>query len=399
MYLIAGWMQGEALSGGDRIFIELAKRWQLKIKVKLFLSEEGVTICNRHGLENFEIHTWASKKYSQLGYLRDYLYRTWVGLSACRHLKPSASDIVFSSSDFAPDALPAFLVKLRNPQVVWIAGFFLFAPKPWQKDSPYKGKQWLTGMFYWLSQRPVYYLIKKYADIVFVTSDPDISKFITSKRGKDKVVVIRGGVDTRPSEEYLSSGKCIPLEERKYDACFVGRFHYQKGILELIDIWSLVCKYKPDAKLGIIGVGPLEKEVQDKIKKLGLISKIDLLGFRIGAAKYDVFMDSKIVVHPATYDSGGMAAAEAMAWGLPSVGFDLEALKTYYPKGMLKTKCFDHKEFSKNILELLENSDRYKEISQEAHSLIREKWEWDSQAQAIYGAAIAESEGKNHLTS
>jgi len=31
-----------------------------------------------------------------------------------------------------------------------------------------------------------------------------------------------------------------------------------------------------------------------------------------------------------------MAAMEAMAWSLPGVCFDLEALKTYYPKGMVK---------------------------------------------------------------
>ena len=43
-----------------------------------------------------------------------------------------------------------------------------------------------------------------------------------------------------------------------------------------------------------------------------------------------------MVVHPAIFDSGGMAAAEAMAWGLPGVSFDLPALKTYYPQGMIK---------------------------------------------------------------
>jgi glycosyltransferase involved in cell wall biosynthesis len=392
LYLIADWMQGDALSGGDRIFIELAKRWQQKIQVKLFLSEEGVAICNRHGLGNLEMHIWASKKYSQLGYLRDYLYRTWIGICKCRYLKPNAADIIFSSSDFAPDVLPAFLVKLKNPEVNWIAGFFLFAPAPWQKDSPYKGRQWWTGLFYWLSQRPIYYLVKNYADTIFVTSDPDVSKFITNKRDKDKIVVIRGGVDTEPSEKYLNSGKSIPLESRKYDACFVGRFHYQKGVLELIDIWSLVCKQKPDAKLGIIGTGPLESEIRAKIEKLGLKTNIDLLGFRIGPSKHEVFMNSKTVVHPATYDSGGMAAAEAMAWGLPGVGFDLEALRTYYPKGMLKTKCFNHEEFAKNILELLTNANSYRNISQEAHSLILKDWEWDRQAQMIFNRAIKNAE-------
>ena len=103
-------------------------------------------------------------------------------------------------------------------------------------------------------------------------------------------------------------------------------------------------------------------------------------------------MNSKVIVHPATYDSGGMAAAEAMAWGLPGVGFDLEALRTYYPKGMLKTKCFNLKEFARNILELLVNAGSYSKISQEAYSLVLENWEWDRQAQVIFNKAINKTE-------
>ncbi len=88
---------------------------------------------------------------------------------------------------------------------------------------------------------------------------PDVEKFITKRRNRDKIVVIYGGVDIGHSEEYLASGNGIPIEKRKYDACFVGRFHPQKGVLELIDIWKMVCKDNSYAKLAMIGIGPLEK--------------------------------------------------------------------------------------------------------------------------------------------
>ena len=168
--------------------------------------------------------------------------------------------------------------------------------------------------------------------MVFVTSEPDVEKFVTKKRSRDKITVIRGGVDIKPSMEYLNSGNVIAKEKRKYDACFVGRFHPQKGVLELIDIWKLVCDKKPRAKLAMIGIGALENAVKNRIAELGLNDNIYLLGFKDGEEKYEIFKQSKIVVHPATYDSGGMAAAEGMAWGLPGVSFEVISYeKLVYP--------------------------------------------------------------------
>ena len=384
LLILANWMQGSALSGGDKIFIELVKKWRDKLDITLFLSAEGAKICERQGLGGVKYEIGASDKFSQRGYLRDYFYRTWnsIKYSKCKNL--SSGDIIYSSSDFGPDSIPAFIIKLRNPGVLWIAGFFLFSPTPWQRNSPYKGKKWFIGLFYWISQLPIYYLINRFADIVFVTSEPDIPKFINFKRGKENIIVVRGGVDTNPSNKYLNSNNVVPLSNRKYDACFIGRLHYQKGVLELPKIWKLVCNKIPKAQLAIIGTGPLESEIKDEIKRQSLSQNIDILGFKVGEDKCEVFKQSKIVLHPATYDSGGMAAAEAMAWGLPGVGFDLESLKTYYPKGMLKTKCFDNNEFAENIEEMLTNPVTYKKLKDEALDLINTEWEWTARSKIIF---------------
>lgn len=370
------------MSGGEKIAMEVFGRRMKNCNVFLFSSNLGLYIWNKYGVNGVNIIELMKCKDNSN--VLDYFRRALFGALKLggKILNQNCQNIVYSASDFWPDSVPAFVMKLRNKGTKWIAGFYLFAPKPWQKDSPYKGKRWLIGLFYWLTQLPIYWLIKRYADMVFVTSEPDVEKFITKKRGKDKIVVIRGGVDIRPSEEYLNSGDVIPVEKRKYDACFVGRFHPQKGVLELIDIWKLVCERRSGAKLAIIGIGPLEADVKEKIKRLDLGNCIDLLGFRDGEEKYEIFKQSKIVVHSATYDSGGMAACEAMAWGLPGVSFDLEALKTYYPKGMIKTPCYDLKAFAENILSLLEDHELYRKMSQEAIEWARE-WDWDKRAEEI----------------
>lgn len=385
--IIVNWnfFDSKGMSGGDRIFIEFSRRWvEFGWQINIFTNESGFKMCKAYNLGGVRFFIWSSERFNRLGIYLAGIIRILISIKEALKVKFSSDyrNFVYSSSDFLPDAIPAFLMKLKNSKVKWIAAFFLFAPKPWQKDSPYKGKALFKGLVYWLFQFPSYWLIKKYADIVFVTSEPDVKRFITKKRGKEKIVVIRGGVDIRPSEEYFRSGKVISPKKRKYDACFIGRFHPQKGVFGIIDIWKFVCQKNPRAKLVMIGEGPLEKEVKRKIKKMGLGKNIKLVGFKDGKEKYEIFKQSKIVVHPAIYDSGGMAACEAMAWGLPGVSFDLEALRTYYPKGMIKTPCYDLEKFAENIVSLLSDEDLYQRISEEAVNWAR-KWDWGKKAKVI----------------
>jgi glycosyltransferase involved in cell wall biosynthesis len=209
---------------------------------------------------------------------------------------------------------------------------------------------------------------------VWVTNDLDRAIFIDNRRLlPDRVIAVRGGVDTK-------TPLLIPEPHKKeFLAVFVGRFHPQKGVTELIDIWKFVCERQKNARLAMIGVGELEGEVNMKIKQHGLGKNVVLFGFKDGIAKLKIFKDSLVVVHPAIYDNGGMAACEAMACGLPGVSFDLLPLRSYYPKGMIKTPCFDLQKFALNILRLYDEHDLYSRTRSEAMELAKE-WDWDSRA-------------------
>jgi len=149
-------------------------------------------------------------------------------------------------------------------------------------------------------------------------------------------------------------------------------------VLLLLDVWKEVVRKRPGALLAVIGNGKLEREMREKIARLGLAPRIEMLGFLNGEPKYEVFKQSKIVLHPATYDSGGMAAAEAMAWGLPGVSFDLESLRTYYPKGMIKVaEVGEVTGFAREVLSLLADEARYRALQEDALTLIRETWKWE----------------------
>ena len=248
----------------------------------------------------------------------------------------------------------------------------MFSPNPFQGGFGVPSKHKipsLRDLGFYFNEKMSYPLIKKYADLVSETNDLDRNRCIQEGFSPSRVIVIQGGVDTKLS-------MAVPEPPRKeFDAVFIGRLHPQKGLLELIDIWKIVSGKKEDAKLAIIGNGPLENEIKEKIRKCGLESNVVLFGFKDGFEKVKIFKNSRIVVHPAVYDSGGMAACEAMSCGLPGVSFNLPALKTYYPKGMLKTPCFDFAAFADTILKLIEDQTFYQNVAEDALCLAR-SWDW-----------------------
>lgn len=377
---------GSGLSGGDRIFLNFLKYWQDKADITIFASQETLLLLKRYQIKKIKIIITdqkinSSNDLSLVSLFAHLTRRTTLGLYLIiKHRRlVTQFDFIYSVSDFYPDFFPAFLAKMINPKAKWIAGYYLFAASPFAKDFPYQGLLFFKGLFYWLMQRPSYFIARHFADIVFVTSKPDQSKF------KQATYIIQGGVDLKPSTLYFNSQKTT---KKIYDSVFIGRLHSQKGVLELIDIWKLVVNKMPKAKLALIGNGQLEKEVRTKIRRYKLQKNIDMLGFLEGEKKYQIFKKSKIVLHPATYDSGGMAAAEAMAWGLPGVSFDLESLQSYYPQGMLKSSCFDLKSFVENIMLLLTNENEYLKNSKLARQLIVDNWDWSKKSTDLFKQII-----------
>lgn len=377
---------GRGLSGGDRIFIELARRWARKFPVNIYLWKDGLEMCKRQNLDAQNLSFKISKVPSlfQTSLVASYLYLVFEGITLGLTLKleNNRSTVLYSSSDLWMDLLPAFLVKLRFNKVKWIGTWYQTAPKPWLGFSEGKRESRYTfsALVYWLSQLLAKPILKNFADAVIVNNEAERSQFSDLNK-RSRVAVILGGVDTTSIKDWR---KKHPKPRKKFDAVFQGRFHPQKGVVELIEIWNKVVKENPKLKLAMIGDGPLMEDVKREIRKYSLEGNIRLFGYVFdGDKKYRIFESSKLVVHPAFYDSGGMASAEAMAFELPCVGFDLKAYKSYYPKGMVKVPIGDKDAFSKQILWFFENDKDRIRVGKQAYEMIKESWSWDSRASYI----------------
>ncbi len=376
-------VEPNGVSGGETILIELFKRISKRFsKVIIFTWKAGADLYRIYGLNNVEykvsnVHLFRN---FYLSFLIRIVYSSWLGLTL--KLNNPSKNFLFFSSDFWPDAFCVILLKLRYPSAKFVSNFYLAAPNPFRGFKEKGGLSFpsLNGFAFWLMQKPIYWFTKKYADLIFVTSEPDVDRF-PSQRKRGRVMVVKGGVNFEEIKKFNLENK---NEKKSYDGVFMGRFHPQKGVLELVSIWKDVVKNKPNARLIMIGDGPLMNKVTQKIKQFRLGKNIILKGLILSPKeKYKIFKQSRIIIHPAVYDSGGMSAAEGMAFGLPAVSFDLLALKSYYPKGMIKIPQGELKKFAETILKLLADKYLYDKTGKEALDLIESEWDWDKKAETV----------------
>jgi glycosyltransferase involved in cell wall biosynthesis len=104
-------------------------------------------------------------------------------------------------------------------------------------------------------------------------------------------------------------------------AVFLGRLAPEKGLETLIDAWPSVRAVHPEARLILIGEGPLRSALEDRARALGLTrgpeESVELPGPTLDATA--ALRDADLFVLPSREEGMSMALLEAMALGMPLV--------------------------------------------------------------------------------
>jgi glycosyltransferase involved in cell wall biosynthesis len=276
--------------------------------------------------------------------------------------------------DFMPDVIPALFYKLFNRTHHWIAVIYLLAPNPFKKETPLNAR----SIFCFWSQNISLLLMKYFADQICVLNKSDKEKLASEhKVTSSKIIITRPGV-TVPN---------LSQQQKKYDACFVGRFHKQKGISDLLEIWKYVCKQSSDAKLALIGSG--EKEwfdfIENYIKTHKLHNNIDALGFKDGKEKFQIMKSSKVFLFPSNYESFGIAGLEALAIGLPVVAYDIPVFKEMFHDIFSLIPFKDNKAFAQEVIKLIQHDEYYKQQQNKGLKFAQD-FSWEKCAKNLFVA-------------
>ena len=104
----------------------------------------------------------------------------------------------------------------------------------------------------------------------------------------------------------------------------VGRLVKEKNHLLLLEVFEQLLKVQPNSNLVICGYGPLEKEIGEKIEKLGIASKVIILNNIKNAKK--VYAGFDLFVLPSLTEGFGLVLLEAMSAELPIVAANVGAI-------------------------------------------------------------------------
>lgn len=200
----------------------------------------------------------------------------------------------------------------------------------------------------------------------------------------EKIDVIPFGVDT----DFFR-----PIDVDKDDTIFqilsVGYLIERKGFEYLIRAMPHVLKEHKNARLKIVGSGPLESKLKSLIIELELEEHVEIIKNVSDTELLTTYNSADLFVLPSIVDSQGnteglgLVLLEAMACGLPVIGSDVGGIPDIIQNGNtgLLVKERDINGLIKIITNLIENKSVKDQIRINGNRMVVDKFSWDKIAQ------------------
>jgi glycosyltransferase involved in cell wall biosynthesis len=366
---------GHTPSGGDRLAVEMARHWPDKgDRPTILTSVAGKQQLGRLAAEGFAIEVYRPPWRVASSRMASWSLGALTAPAAARTLVRQIvwqghQPLVLSSSPFPPDLAAALAARAAG--AAWI--------QSWQLVMPSRGG-YRSALSYF-SQQVCLALARRWCRTLVVPTTLMAAE--ARRRGfrKEQIHVAGYAVD---HEEVAAGLADHTSTEKSFDAVFVGRFHQQKGLSDLLAAWKLVQQSRPAASLAVVGDGDgpeaeafkagLDQFAPGTVQRLGVLS---------GPEKYAAMANARVFVFPSHHESWGHVVIEAMATGLPVVGYDLPSSLEAFGEAMDMVPVGDVQAFAARIVGLLSDEarrDNYRRLGRR----LAETYDWDRIANGFY---------------
>ena len=102
---------------------------------------------------------------------------------------------------------------------------------------------------------------------------------------------------------------------------YIGRLSPEKRIDSLILAFKKVSESMPDARLRIVGDGPIRGELSNLAIECDLTGRVEFTGARAGSDLYDNYLSATCLVLPSASEPWGLVVNEALLLWLPGCCF------------------------------------------------------------------------------
>lgn len=367
------------ISGGDIRVLEIIKN------IKNF---DKYLLTTRNGEELINKFDVSYKKSYIVNYSvkNGIISNLLISVAALFFMPSGASQFkgyVYSSCEHMYDVLPACKLKIFN-KCKWYAVYH------WVEDYPWKEKRGNTPLIiryaYWLNRWVSGKIIKYFSDEILAVSDQTREKLIKIKKiNPNKIRAVYCGVEYEKIVHIINKYK--GEHGKKYDAVFMKRLNYGKGVIDLLEIWKRVCAQKPNAILAVIGDGP--EDVKEKINNFIINNNLQKNIIFFGVIyelekKFRIINASKLFILPSYEENWAIVIGEAMATKVPVIAYDIKEIKTIWSNNIEWVKLGDIRAFSKKILFMLDNkAKRNKSVRKSAVFIKRFDWKVISQKEIV----------------
>jgi glycosyltransferase involved in cell wall biosynthesis/polysaccharide pyruvyl transferase WcaK-like protein len=311
------------ISGGDQHALRLAMHQIDQGKNVEIVTSSNLRLLVTHS-EVFQNHvhhiqwvtydssdTYPVPKKTAIALFCTYLYRT---VASMVRIKKEKDAVYIASSHFFFDVLPLLCVP---------------GSKKYAFVHHIVSDQDVTGIRAWYHKifESISFAVLKIAHAKLITVSPVITSVLRQK-GFTHILESSNGID----DKYFDRGSG---EVTQYDIVYCGRLHERKGIYRFVDCINLLEKEGKQYTAAILGSGPEIEQLEVYIKKLGLESRISVLGYVSDVLKKDIYGKAKVFLS-ASYEEGwGIAIGEALASGLPVISFWSKELEVVWKDSVL----------------------------------------------------------------
>jgi len=193
----------------------------------------------------------------------------------------------------------------------------------------------------------------------------------------EKITVIPNGIDVQDFDRYALSGekkKALNLENCSFLLGAGGRFTSQKGFVYLIQAMPEVLRLFPQAKLIMVGDGPLRVKLELIARQLGVRESVIFTGYRKDI--YEILAATRMVIVPSLFEGMPNIVLEAMALKKAVVGSNIPEIAELIKEGItgLLVPVADSRALAEKIIFLLENPVLCENIGKKGYEFVKENF-------------------------